>query len=150
MVASILCGFAGFAFLVWVFPNCDASSKQGRMANSLPPERLAELYATRAKLRSALPADEREVRRFDLRQEQIPKEFEDLNCRVVRPGGSAPLIRLEGCMDHYLDMVFFGLGDSAARGDNSPRIELWSGEHDWIKEVLWRPEPAPTLPESGK
>ena len=43
LIVSILCGIAGFAFLMFVFPNCDANSKKGRMVKSLPPERFAEL-----------------------------------------------------------------------------------------------------------
>jgi len=147
---SILCGIAGFVFLTQVFPNCDASSKKGRMVKSLPPERLAELYTAMTKLRNALPPEDQR-RRSDLAGEMIPKEFEDLNCRIVRPGGDYPLIRLEGCMDHYLDRVFFGLGESTGSRDNLPRIELWSGEFPVMEEVLWKPEPvppaAPKLPE---
>ena len=149
-VASIFCGITGFLFLMFVFPNCDADSKKGRMVKSLPPERLAELYAAMAKLRNALPPEERR-RRWDLRGEKIPKEFAGLNCRIVRPGSDYPLIRLQGCMDHYLDMVFFGLGEPAGARDNSPRIELWSGEHPVIEELLWKPETVPSAaPNSSK
>jgi hypothetical protein len=75
-LVAVLCGIAGFAFLMWLFPNCDANSRQARMAKSLPPERLAELYAMMAEMRAALPADERELMRRDLWQEQIPVQSE--------------------------------------------------------------------------
>jgi len=150
LVASILFGIAGFAFLLFVFPNCDASSKKGRRAKSLPPERLAELYTAMAKLRNALPPEKRNGY-SDLSGEEIPEEFKDLDCRVVRPGGAYPLIRLEGCMDHHLDIVFFGLGEPVGSRDNSPRIALWSGEFEHIEDVLWKPEPAPlAAPKSAE
>ena len=150
MVVSTLFGVAGFVFLMFVFPDCESSSRKGRMVKSLPPERFAELYAAMAKLRNALPPDER-LRRGDLSGQKIPREFADLNCRIVRPGSDYPLIRLQGCMDHYLDMVFFGLGEPAGSRDNSPRIELWSGEHPVIQELLWKPGSVPpATPGSGK
>ncbi|HEY1122786.1 MAG TPA: hypothetical protein VGE67_14340 [Haloferula sp.] len=97
-----------------------------------------------AKLRNALPP-ERLDRYSDLFGEKIPAEFKDLDCRVLRPGGAYPVIRLEGCMDHWLDMVFFGLGEPVGTHDNSSRIALWSGEFEHIEEVLWKPEPVATV-----
>lgn len=140
---------AGLIVLIWLFPNCDASSSQAKMARGLPPERLAELYRTMGELYGALPEDEKKYQQT-LFGEKVPKEFEGLKCDVVRVGGNYPgILRLEGCFDHYLDMKFYGIGE-ASTGDNSPRITLQSGEFEILEEELWRPaKPAGELVPGG-
>ena len=129
----------GFVWLLSSFPDCSAGSKQARMARSLSASRLQELHQAMIALRSSLPEDERDFRQ-ELWRDDLPPVFHDLNCALVRYGGDSPLIRLEGCMDHHLDLMFYGIGESSQFGDHSPRITLVSGEFDVKEEVLWRPE----------
>jgi hypothetical protein len=126
----------GFFFLTTLLPDCSATSRQAKMARSLSEDRLAELHAVIASLVANVPEGDR----FSGRQfsgDSIPSVFMDLDPALVRVGDDS-IIRLEGCMDHHLDMRFYGVGESVEHGDHSPRIELVSGEFDLKTEVLWR------------
>ncbi|MEK7950302.1 hypothetical protein [Luteolibacter soli] len=150
LVISILGGIAGFAFLMLVFPNCDANSKQGRMARSLSRDQLAGLHRAMTKLWDKIPKEERESAHIRFGSDQIPEEFGGLDAHLVRIRDGNSIIRLQGCMDHYLDLVFYGVGEPTSRGDHSPRIVLMSGEHEIQTETLWRPDQEAPVPESGK
>ena len=127
----------GFLWLLGSFPDCSAGSKQARMARDLPTDRLEELHQAMIDLRASIPEDERDYRE-EFWGDDIPAQFHGLDCALVRFGGDMPLIRLEGCMDHHLDMRFYGVGESTQFGDHSPRITLVSGEFDIREEVLWQ------------
>ena len=128
-------------FIAWFGTRCNAGSWKARKARSLPEERLEALYDAMKDLRSTIPADKSFSRsKYDLTGDQIPAEFQDLGCRVVRAGTDYPLIRLEGCFDHHLDLHFYGIGEPSDRGDHSPRITMASGDSDRKEELLWRPK----------
>ena len=139
LAISILCGIAGFALLLWVFPNCDADSRQARMARALSQERLASLHHAMSELWKRSPKDAQNLPQVYFSQDQIPKEFDGLNAKVVRIRHGNAIIRLQGCMDHHLDMVFSGVGEGSAYGGNPPSIVLCSGEFDMKFETLWQP-----------
>jgi len=137
VLALVSLVMGGFFFLTTLLPDCSATSRQAKMARSLSEDRLAELHAAITSLVSNVPEEDR----FSGRQfsgDSIPSVFVDLDPALIRLG-DYPLIRLEGCMDHHLDMRFYGVGESVEHGDHSPRIELVSGEFDVKTEVLWRP-----------
>jgi hypothetical protein len=138
VVAGIV---AGFLWLITSFPDCSAGSKQARMARALSAARLQELHQAMIDLRASLPEDERDYR-TEFWGDEIPAPFKGLDCALVRCDGDTTLIRLEGCMDHHLDMRFYGVGEPVEPGD-VPRITLVSGEFDRKEELLWhQPEPA--------
>jgi hypothetical protein len=140
----------GFALLIWAFPACDADSKQARMAKSLSRERLADLHRAMAALWSGLPKEDGEVAHIEIHHSKFPAVFDGLNAAFVRIDFGTSIIRLEGCMDHHLDLVFFGVGEPNSPGDDhSPRIELWSGDYNRKIEVLWRPESVAKSPAAG-
>lgn len=136
LIALVLGGF--FALRAF-FPDCSATSQQAKMARSLSESRLAELHATISTMMARIPEKERILRR-QFSGDSIPPEFVDLRPALVRLGGLGgnPIVRLEGCMDHHLDMEFYGVGEPEEHGDHSPRIVLISGEWDIKEEVLWR------------
>jgi hypothetical protein len=136
VLALFIVVMGGFFFLTTLLPDCSATSRQAKMARSLSEDRLAELHAVIASLVANVPEGDR----FSGRQfsgDSIPSVFMDLDPALVRVGDDS-IIRLEGCMDHHLDMRFYGVGESVEHGDHSPRIELVSGEFDLKTEVLWR------------
>jgi hypothetical protein len=139
LVISILCGIAGFALLVFVFPSCDADSKEARMARSLSQDRLASLHHAMSELWRKSPKDAQNFPQVYFSGDRIPKEFDGLNARLVRIRDGRAIIRLQGCMDHHLDMVFSGVGEGSAYGGNPPSIVLRSGEFDMKFETLWQP-----------
>lgn len=150
LLGSILWGIAGFLLLLIVFPNCEVTSRQARMARALSQERLAGMHLAMTKLWATIPEDERNIASVSFSGEQIPKEFGGLNARFVRIRGGHSIIRLQGCFDHHQDLIFYGVGEPTTYGDHSPRIDLHSGEHDVTVETLWRPASAGQSPETGK
>lgn len=138
-VISVLAIIGLLFFLASRMPQCGKSSKQATMARSLSQERLARLYQQMRELRESNVADKEFTTRVPTR-ENIPREFQDLSCKKVRPGDFSPNIMLEGCFDHYLYLRFYGIGESKESGDHSPRITLQYGEFEVVEEVLWRSE----------
>jgi hypothetical protein len=148
-LAALCCGLLGTGLLIFLLPDCSATSKQARMARSLSQERLGELHRAMTALWAAIPEEERDFARVHFSAGQIPKEFEGLNARLVRIRSDDSIIRLQGCMDHHLDLMFHGVGEPISQHeDPTPRITLGSGEFDRRVEVLWREE-VPTLRESS-
>ena len=70
----------------------------------------------------------------------IPSQFSDINPVMIRPFGAAPIIRLKGCMDHHIDLVFPALGAQSTAIGPPPRIILRYGgtDADRGEEVLWK------------
>ena len=127
--------------LLWSMPDCSASSKQAKKARALSPEQFQELHRVMTELRASIPEEDRDYQN-DLWGDRIPPSLRGLDPAVVRVGGDHQVIRLEGCMDHFLDLRFYGLGEKpgVVEKDLSPRIVLVSGEFDRQEEVLWRAE----------
>lgn len=135
-IFSILVFMFLYVVFLRVFPNCTASSKQAENARMLSQEQLADLHKAMKELRESITF-EHELERHDLMEEDIPELFRALlDPKLVRPGGYWPLVRLEGCFDHHLDLMFYGIGEPN-EDKVSPRIVLVSGEHDIVEEVLF-------------
>lgn len=130
-----------FVILLWLMPDCSASSKRAKKARALSPDQFRELHRVMTELRASIPEEERDFQ-TDLWGDRIPPSLRGLNPAVVRVGGDHQVIRLEGCMDHFLDLRFYGIGEKpgVVEEDLSPRIVLWSGEFERREEVLWRGE----------
>ena len=79
------------------------------MARALSEQRLIELHAAMKMNMTSVPEDQRFIPR-QFSGDSIPKEFAFLKPALIRFGDD-PLIRLEGCMDHHLDMRFYGIGE---------------------------------------
>ena len=63
-------------------------------------------------------------------QGELPAQFKDLGIKVIRVHRGVHL-RLQGCFDHHVDLVVFDQGENQ-------RIELWYGEENFQKDVLWK------------
>ena len=144
LIAALLCGFLGMGLLILLHPDCSATSKQAKMVRSLPQERLGELHRAMTALWSAIPPAERDDADMEFFEGQIPNEFDGLNAKLVRIRWGDSIIRLEGCMDHHLDLMFHGVGEPILQDeDPAPRITLVSGENNPGVEVIWRKEVPP-------
>ncbi|GAA6140159.1 hypothetical protein NBRC116583_39070 [Arenicella sp. 4NH20-0111] len=108
-------------------PDCGSNSDNANFLRSLPVERYERLYSYSVSLGS----ENKTHRHFDLEKNPLPKQLSDLPIKVIKVNKRHVLYRLEGCLDHHLDLVL------KKTGENSPRIELRSEEHPRIVEVLW-------------
>jgi hypothetical protein len=150
LVGSLLCGAVGFALLLLMVPDCGADSKQARMAKALSQERLASLHHAMKQLWAAIPEQERGFASMKFSGEKIPREFGGLHARWVGIHHGSSIIRLQGCFDHHLDLVFHGVGEPTGPVVEPPRIDLRSGEHAMMRtETLWRPAAGPSAGGSG-
>ena len=107
---------------------CGESADEVSIARSLSDQRLQKLVADTGMLLQELTPD-LDADRFYV--DSSRPEFVDLDPVEVRIHGSNLLIRLRGCLDHYVDMIVV---DSLS---DNPRVVLHWGEHDTGKEVLW-------------
>lgn len=104
--------------------KCERDSETAVYARSLSAERLSALYDYSMGL---------EWSDFggDYYDQVLPEEILDLPIKLLRVKQRSVIYRLEGCMDHHLDLVVIKAGETAAQ------IELHSGEVPRIVEVLW-------------
>jgi len=105
--------------------DCEKDSETAIFARNLPKDRLGLLF----QYSETLGEESSKEHYYD--GTPLPEEISDLPIKVLRVDKRKVLFRLEGCLDHHLDLVV------VRTGDNSPRIELRSGEVPRIKEVLW-------------
>ena len=137
-VTVILAAIA--AVCAWHFTICDGTSIASIKARKLSQDRLKLLHQQMADLCAAQADSPTDIPLGVSEKYPIPSQFSDINSVMIRPFGKAPIIRLKGCMDHHIDLVFPDLGDPATVIHPSPRIILRYGETeaDQGEEVLWK------------
>lgn len=113
------------------FPNCSEDAPEVAFARAMSQQRLSKLFEYNEQL---LDADAYPTGFLD---QPLPEPIADLPVKTIRSDGGKRVpelgvyYRLQGCMDHHVDLVVYD-----SRND-SPRIELWYGENPLEKEILW-------------
>ncbi len=111
--------------------TCGADAPEVRFARSLTQERLSALYESTVDLVAESPA------RIWQYGRSFPDTLADLPLKAIRMHAWGVHYRLQGCMDHWVDLVVY---EGGINGNYDPqgRIELWFGEHqEHTREELW-------------
>jgi len=122
--------FVTFALVGCGLPDCSEGSEKANLIRSLSQERLKNLFIYSI----GLDSEQRVQDYYDLEKNPLPNQVSDLPIKLIRVNKRQVLYRLEGCLDHHLDLVV------QKNGKNTPRIELHSEELPRVIEVLWQKE----------
>ena len=129
----------GLIFLVcaagfFLLPDCSSTSETAKAARNLSQERLGLLYQQMANLIEQHLIDGEFIH---LRGEEVPAEFDDLDCHSISFDDYSAGIILKHCVDHSQDLRFEGLTKHQKEDRDKPAIILCSNEFDIEEEVLW-------------
>ncbi|MBD5781528.1 hypothetical protein IEN85_18650 [Pelagicoccus sp. NFK12] len=117
--------------------TCDEDSEAVASARALTPERLERLYAQMAELVEKVKKEEVYIE-YSVYDDGIPEEFEDIGAISIEPVRGIPSIRLDGCFDHHIDLLFVGIGIIEPSSSEKQILLIW-GEHSTAgEEVLWK------------
>ena len=110
--------------------DCGADNPKAQHARSLSQAQLQAIYDDAHSIVEAKYGERGCC--GSINSNELPPEWEHLGIVVVSVHPFKVYLRMEGCMDHHLDLVIIS-GD-----DDTSRIELWSGEGpERRKEILW-------------
>lgn len=119
---------AVITILIFLLPacsssSCDTDSKEVAFVKSLSNLQLTKIFT--------------DTKEFFLTNERmhfggkIPAQFTEIGVKAIRVHRGIHL-RLQGCMDHYVDLVVF-------EQEQNQRIELWYGGNGkkYHKDIIW-------------
>lgn len=113
--------------------QCDEQSEKVKFAKSLSQERLYSLFESIKKYRS-----EGHTHPFEKGSQHspIPKEFSDIDPLKIRVERKLPTIMLEGCFDHFVLLLFYGVEE-----EGKGKILLqWGEGSTGGRQLLWQEE----------
>lgn len=116
-------------------PDCSSDSESAVMVRALGEQRFGLLFSQMKDLATQQGSAEDFVK---FEYEEIPAEFQDLNCHSILLYPDRGVIRLKHCIDHTQDIEFEGLTKPQIEKGEKPAIVLYSNEWDVEKEILWR------------
>ncbi len=121
-----------------IFENasaCSRNSAAASYARSLSQHRLEKLYRDMERYSYLADGPHRGYSNYT-DWDDFPEEFQDIEAVFVRPKWG--YIRVRGCLDARVDLVFEGIGSNSGVKYPVNRIVLTIGEVEFTHEELWR------------